>query len=93
MAILEACDLERQLLVAKNKSNFLQTRSHRGSKFRGVSKNSEKYQVMVVRGTLKKYIGAIDNEEVAGLLYDKYAIIIHGLKVRNHKLLNNHEPQ
>ena len=37
---------------------------------------------MVVKGALKKYIGAIDNEDVAGLLYDKYAIMIQGLQVR-----------
>ena len=60
---------------------FLQTRSYRGSKFRGVSKNGSKWQVMIVRGKLKKYIGAIENEEVAGILYDKYAIIIQGLQV------------
>jgi hypothetical protein len=36
---------------------------------------------MIVRDKLKKYIGAIENESVAGLLYDKYAIMIHGLQV------------
>ena len=59
----------------------MQTRSHRGSKFRGVSKNGCKWQVMIVRGNLKKYIGAIHNEDTAGLLYDKYAIIIQGQQV------------
>ena len=66
---------------------FLQTRSYRGSKFRGVSKNGSKWQVMIVRGNLKKYIGAIENEEVAGVLYDKYAIIIQGLQVSYLKAL------
>jgi len=33
-------------------------------------------------GNFKKvYIGAIENEEDAAQLYDKIAIIIHGLKV------------
>ena len=36
---------------------------------------------MIVRGTLKKYIGAIEDEDVAGVLYDKYAIIIQGIQV------------
>ena len=36
---------------------------------------------MIVRGSLKKYIGAIENEDVAGVLYDKYAIMIQGLQV------------
>ena len=37
---------------------------------------------MIVHGKLKKYIGAINNEDTAGLLYDKYAVIIQGLEVR-----------
>ena len=69
------------LISSKNKSFFLQTRSYRGSQFRGVSKNGTKWQVMIVRGKLKKYIGAIDDENIAGILYDKYAIMIHGLQV------------
>ena len=36
---------------------------------------------MIVRGSLKKYIGAIEDEDVAGVLYDKYAIIIQGIQV------------
>ena len=44
---------------------------------------------MVVRGQLKKYIGAIESEHAAGLLYDKYAIIIQGLKVSKHSNLTN----
>ena len=68
-------------LVSHQKTDFMQKRSHRGSRFRGVSKNGERWQIMVVSGHLKKYIGAIENEDVAGVLYDKYAIIIQGLKV------------
>jgi hypothetical protein len=37
---------------------------------------------MMIMGNFKKvYIGAIENEEDAAQLYDKIAIIIHGLKV------------
>ena len=37
---------------------------------------------MMIMGNFKKvYIGAISNEEDAAQLYDKIAIIIHGLKV------------
>ena len=45
---------------------------------------------MVVSGKLKKYIGAIEDEEAAGLLYDKYSIILQGLKVSslNHAFLS-----
>ena len=69
-------DMDSTLVESKNKSIFLQTRSQRGSKFRGVSKNGSKWQVMIVRGEIKKYIGAVENEETAARFYDKYALII-----------------
>jgi hypothetical protein len=37
---------------------------------------------MVVKGNLKKYIGAISSEDQAARFYDKYLIIIKGIKVR-----------
>ena len=36
---------------------------------------------MVVKGSVKKYMGAIPNEEIAAHYYDKYLIIIKGIKV------------
>lgn len=69
------------LIECKYKSIFLQTRSQRGSKYRGVSKNGCKWQVMIVRGDIKKYIGAIDCEHTAARFYDKYALIIQGFSV------------
>lgn len=51
-------------------------RSQRGSRFRGVSKNGHKWQVMIVKGELRKYLGAISSEEQAARFYDKYSIII-----------------
>ena len=35
--------MDTMLVESKNKSIFLQTRSQRGSKFRGVSKNGSKW--------------------------------------------------
>lgn len=66
------------VIEGKFKSSLVQTRSHRGSRFRGVSRNGIKYQVMIVFGQVKKYIGAIGSEETAGRLYDKYALIMQG---------------
>ena len=38
---------------------------------------------MMIMGNFKKiYIGAIDTEIEAALLYDKIAILVHGLQVR-----------
>lgn len=42
---------------------------------------------MMIMGNFKKmYVGAIDKEQDAALLYDKVAILFHGLKVW--KILN-----
>ena len=79
---LVAVPVEDQVLFESNiKSELMQNRSHRGSRFRGVSKNGEKYQVMVISGSVRKYVGALVNEDAAGLIYDKYSIILQGMKV------------
>ena len=40
---------------------------------------------MMIMGNFKKmYIGAIENEQEAAYLYDKIAILVHGLKVIPH---------
>lgn len=31
---------------------------------------------MIVKGTAKKYLGAISSEEIAARMYDKYSLII-----------------
>ena len=41
---------------------------------------------MIVRGDIKKYIGAVESEEIAARFYDKYALIIQGFEV---SLLSN----
>lgn len=37
---------------------------------------------MIVRGDIKKYIGAVDSEEIAARFYDKYALIIQGFEAK-----------
>lgn len=44
---------------------------------------------MIVRGEIKKYIGAIESEEIAARFYDKYALIIQGFEVRNDKIVTS----
>ena len=39
---------------------------------------------MIVRGDIKKYIGAVESEEIAARFYDKYALIIQGFEVSYH---------
>ena len=36
---------------------------------------------MIVKGQIRKYIGSVQSEEEAGLLYDKYNICFWGLQV------------
>ena len=49
-----------------------------GSKFRGVSKNGKQWQVFIMIGKWKWYIGITGNEEDAAWFYDKLAIKNHG---------------
>ena len=69
--------------------------SHRSSQFRGVSKNGKKWQVrivsahnlfllqmMIVKGFIRKYIGAFICEEDAARTYDKFALCFWGQQAR-----------
>lgn len=47
----------------------------RGSKFRGVSKNKNKWQMMIMINQKKVYVGAIQSEIDAAKYYDHIAII------------------
>ena len=59
----------------KSKSNF------RGSNYRGVSANGKSWQVFIVINKNKNYAGCENTQEAAALLYDKLAIVFHGIKV------------
>lgn len=53
----------------------------RSSKFRGVSKNGRRFQVFIMINKKKRYFGVLENEIHSAIIYDKLAIIFHGLKV------------
>ena len=74
-------DMDHLVIECQDKSQFLQTRSRRGSKYRGVSRNGIKWQIMIVKGQYKKYVGAIRSAEAAARIYDKYALIMQGFEV------------
>ena len=54
----------------------------RGSKFRGVSRNRNKWQVLIMINRKKTFIGNFDSEEDAAKAYDKMAIQYHGERAR-----------
>ena len=46
----------------------------RGSRYRGISKNGQAWQILVMLNRKKKYLGTLPNEEQAAKFYDKVAI-------------------
>lgn len=58
------------------------TNEFRGSKYRGVSRNKNKWQMMIMINQKKVYVGAIGNEHDAAKYYDSIAIICQGLSAK-----------
>ena len=54
----------------------------RGSRFRGVSKNGNQWQVLIMVRKKKRYLGSFSNEEEAARAYDKVALQNHGNKAK-----------
>lgn len=57
-------------------------RGLRGSKFRGVSKNGNQWQVLIMINKKKRYIGNYKSENDAARAYDIVAIQNHGKKAK-----------
>eukprot|EP00347_Sterkiella_histriomuscorum_P003222 403365125 len=87
--ILEAINLTNQVIV-KSKPKFepnsvysdARRQSNRGSQFRGVSRNGKKWQVMIMGKSKKQYIGAIEDESEAALIYDWHAVVTQGIRAK-----------
>ena len=54
----------------------------RGSKFRGVSRNGNQWQVLIMVNKKKRYVGSYSKEEEAARAYDKVALQNHGSKAK-----------
>ena len=54
----------------------------RSSIYRGVSKNGNKWQVLLMNEKIKYYLGNYKSEEVAAKIYDLFAIKIRGNKAK-----------
>ena len=57
-------------------------KNFRGSRFRGVSKNKQKWQILISVGPHKQYTGGLMTEEKAARLYDRKAISTFGLRAK-----------
>jgi len=54
----------------------------RGSRYRGVSRNGNQWQVLIMVNKKKRYVGSYSNEEEAARAYDKVALQNHGTKAK-----------
>ena len=69
-------DSEETEKMDKNSNQNLKTR---GSKYRGVSRNGNQWQALIMIDKKKRYVGSYSKEEDAARAYDKVAIQNHGL--------------
>ena len=71
-----------------NKINFV-IRNERSSKYRGVSRNGNSWQVLTMINKKKQYLGSYQSEELAARIYDIQAIKNRGFKARTNFTYNN----
>ena len=65
-----------------NEINSEKDRKPRGSKYRGVSRNGNQWQVLIMVNKKKRYVGSYSLEEEAARAYDKVALQNHGSKAK-----------
>jgi hypothetical protein len=69
-------------IASKNKKDNQISGQSRASKFKGVSKNGNNWQVLININYNKKYVGTFETEVQAALAYDFYAISFHKLEAK-----------
>ena len=72
------------------KINFITTKK-RSSKYRGVSKNGNKWQVLIMINNKNCYLGNYSSEVLAARIYDIQAIKTWGIKAKTNFVYNNEE--
>ena len=77
--------------VKKVKNIAFITKKERSSKYRGVSKNGNKWQVLFMNHKNKNYINSYTSEEIAARIYDILSIKEKGIKARTNFSYNNLE--
>lgn len=72
-------------LTKKNKQQKKFTfvnRGQRGSRYRGVSKNGNQWQVLIMINKSKSYVGSYATEDLAARIYDIVSLKNHGNKAK-----------
>jgi hypothetical protein len=72
------------------KINFA-IRRNRSSKYRGVSKNGSKWQVLMMINNKKCYLGSYISEDLAARIYDIQEIKTWGIKARTNFVYNDNQ--
>lgn len=72
----------------KNSKNSL-ILNGRSSKYRGVSRNGNNWQVFLMINRSKTYVGTYPSEEIAARVYDIMSIKYRGIKARTNFIYNN----
>ena len=72
------------------KINFI-IRKNRSSKYRGVSKNGNYWQVLIMINKKKFYLGNYPSEDLAARIYDIQAIKSRGIKARTNFVYDNNQ--
>ena len=75
--------------LKKSKQNKFVVKKKTTSKYRGVSKNGNKWQVIMMINNKKYYKGSYISEEFAARVYDILSIKNRGIKARTNFIYNN----
>ena len=75
--------------LKKFKQSKFEIRKKTSSKYRGVSKNGNKWQVLIMINNKKYYKGSYLSEEIAARIYDIMAIKNFGIKARTNFIYNH----
>lgn len=75
--------------LKKLEQSKFEIRKKTSSKYRGVSKNGNKWQVLIMKNNKKYYKGSYLSEEIAARIYDIMAIKNFGIKARTNFIYNH----
>ena len=83
--IVYVTEEQGKTLIKKNKKQKKITfvnRGQRGSKYRGVSRNGNQWQVLIMTNKSKSYVGSYPTEDLAARIYDIVSLKNHGTKAK-----------